>query len=124
MKLHLQAAVGRHRLQSYDARGFVVNGNYHSGGTLLGLRDPIHPWGPERPEDLHVDHFQLLREDPPEILLLGTGSRQRLLLALLSQLRSQGLTVEMMDTPAACRTYTILVSEDRRVAAALLPAGW
>jgi uncharacterized protein len=57
----------------------------------------------------------------PELLILGTGRRQRFPRAeLLAPLAEAGIGWEVMDTGAACRTYNILMSEGRNVAAALL----
>ena len=71
-----------------------------------------------------TDFAGLLAEDPsnnPEIVLLGTGARQRFPHPrLLAPLAAARVGVEVMDTPAACRTYNILVAEGRRVAAALM----
>ncbi|MCP4126357.1 MAG: hypothetical protein GY753_04760, partial [Gammaproteobacteria bacterium] len=57
----------------------------------------------------------------PQLVILGTGEEQQFPQpALYALLLNQGVGVEVMTTPAACRTYNILVSEGRRVAAALL----
>jgi uncharacterized protein len=57
-----------------------------------------------------------------ELLLLGLGRRMAPVApALRAALKAHGIAVEAMDTGAACRTYNLLVAEDRRVAAALLP---
>ena len=59
-----------------------------------------------------------------EILLIGCGRRMVPLPKVLrEELRAAGIVADAMDTGAACRTYNILLAEDRRVAAALLPAG-
>ena len=58
-----------------------------------------------------------------QILLLGCGRRmQPVPQAVRQALRQAGIVVDAMDTGAACRTYNVLLAEDRRVAAALLPA--
>ena len=57
----------------------------------------------------------------PEVLLVGTGSRQRMLdHKVLSPLLRAGVGVECMTTEAAARTYNILMAEGRQVIAALL----
>jgi uncharacterized protein len=57
-----------------------------------------------------------------EILLLGLGRRMTMAArALRFALRPEGIAIEPMDTGAACRTYNVLVGEERRVAAALIP---
>jgi uncharacterized protein len=56
-----------------------------------------------------------------EVVLLGTGRQQRFpSMQLMAALSRKGIGLEPMDTAAACRTYNVLMSEDRRVAAALL----
>ncbi len=67
------------------------------------------------------DFAPLLDAEPkPEVLLLGCGARMGLLpSALRKGLREKGIVVDVMDSPAACRTYNILLAEGRRVAAAL-----
>jgi len=58
----------------------------------------------------------------PEVLLVGTGGRQRMLSHdILRPLLAAGIGVEVMDTQAAARTYNILMAEGRRVIVALLP---
>jgi uncharacterized protein len=59
---------------------------------------------------------------PVEILIVGCGARVILVPpALRQELREAGLKLDAMDTGAACRTYNLLLAEDRRVAAALIP---
>ena len=66
----------------------------------------------------HFDYFLLLK---PDVLLLGTGTKQRFPSPhLYRSLTEAGVGVECMDTAAACRTYNILVVEDRKVVAAIL----
>jgi uncharacterized protein len=61
-------------------------------------------------------------EAKPDLVIVGTGAQQRFLHPrLISQVSSQGIGVECMATPAACRTYNILMAEGRKVLAALLP---
>ncbi len=70
---------------------------------------------------LEATHFEALLEHAPELVLLGTGRRQRFPHPRLTRaLLEKGIGVEAMDTAAACRTYNIVVAEGRRVAALLL----
>lgn len=60
----------------------------------------------------------------PEILLIGCGSRAAFISPPLRQaLRDAGITIDAMDTGAACRTYNVLLAEERRVVAALIAVG-
>jgi uncharacterized protein len=91
---------------------------------ILVLPDGVHAWPVASFADLSRDSLApVLAVAPPvEILLIGCGAHIRLVPPTLRQeLRDAGLKLDAMDTGAACRTYNVLLAEDRRVAAALLP---
>ena len=70
---------------------------------------------------MKTEDFENLKELGAEILLLGTGPKQRFPHpSLTAPLAQAGIGVEVMDLKAACRTYNILAAEARKVAAALL----
>ena len=78
-------------------------------------------WAPARFDALALEHFALLAALEVEVVLLGTGARQRFPAPGLTEpLRAARVGLEVMDVAAACRTYNILLAEERRVAAALL----
>ena len=107
-------------IQSYGPTGFRI-GNAQYPSPVLVLHATTVAWSGE----WTLDAFQpILDATPmPEVLLLGTGARHRMVeAALRAQLRAAGLAVDTMDTGAACRTFNIRLSEGRRVAAALLLA--
>jgi uncharacterized protein len=81
-------------------------------------------WNVARAEDLALDNLAALSEvpTPTEILVVGCGLRAVFLPpALRASLKSAGLSLEVVDTGSACRTYNVLLAEGRRVAAALIP---
>ena len=81
----------------------------------------VEDWPPQRFEELSVDHLKTALALDPEILIIGTGKQQHFLSGeLMAALGKGGIGVEVMDTAAACRTYNVLLSEDRKVVAALL----
>jgi uncharacterized protein len=81
----------------------------------------VKDWSPQRMDDATLADFQAIAALEPEIVLLGSGRGLRFPPSgLLRPLRERGIGVEVMDTGAACRTYNILVTEGRLVAAALL----
>ncbi len=81
----------------------------------------IRDWPPQQFEELEQGHFDVFAELQPEILLFGTGPQLRWPeYAMTSPLLNRGIGVEVMDTAAACRTYNILMADERNVAAALL----
>ncbi len=80
----------------------------------------IEPWPTVSFETLAEADFTFLAGLPIELVVLGTGERLRFPHPRLAEpLRRARIGFEVMDTPAACRTYNILVGEGRRVATAL-----
>jgi uncharacterized protein len=112
---------GRQVIQSYGSGQFVISG-VRLTGPMLVFPERSLAWNVTQLEGLTGDDFAVvIGADPkPEILLLGAGSQGALLPAdLRAQLRAAGIIAECMNTGAACRTFNVLVGEDRRVAAAL-----
>lgn len=122
MKLHADKA-DRHAITAYGDGWIAVNGQRHTGNCLLCAATGVHPWAPADFASLSSAHFEDILRLPqkPELLIFGSGVRQRFAPpALLQALSAQRIGVESMDTAAACRTYNILAAEGRLVAAALL----
>lgn len=72
---------------------------------------------------LNVSSFSSFLSDKPDVILLGTGKTHRFFTPDLRRaLKEAGLSVETMDTGAACRTFNVLMAEGRRIVALLLPA--
>ena len=120
MKLHASGPSGVNTITGYGEGYVVVNGERRESSVVV-MPDRTENWPVARFEDLTAEHFAFLKSLAVEIVLLGTGSRQRFphprLTAALAQ---AGIGLEVMDVQAACRTYNILVAEERKVAAALL----
>lgn len=113
---------GRQRIQSYGGGGFKIAGQAYRG-SLLVLPDQVLPWACDDIASLTALDFDAAKDvSPPiEILLLGCGARATLLAPEFGEeLRHAGIVLESMDTGAACRTFNVLLHEDRRVAAALI----
>lgn len=102
--------------------GYVaINGERYERSLIVAPERIETDWGPPTPDALTQEDFLRLAAFECDVLLLGTGRRQRFpARPLLEPLRSRGRVVEIMDTPAACRTYNILLAEGRAVAAALI----
>ena len=112
----------RQLIQGYRPGGFTIGGARHQGSVLV-LPERTRRWEVERFADLTLESLAPLaaHEPPVEILILGCGARFAMVSgAFRAALRAQGMAVESMDTRAACRTYNVLLAEDRRVAAALI----
>ncbi len=90
--------------------------------SLIATRDAvISEWTPAPVEQLAIDDFGRLLELSPEVVLLGTGPKQRMPPhELFAAFAARGIGLEVMDTGAACRTYNLLLSEFREVAVALI----
>jgi uncharacterized protein len=111
----------RQVIESYSAQGFRVSGIVHSGAILV-LPQATHSWPVSALVDVTLASFGPVLSAGAEILLLGCGRRiAPLALSLRRELRAHGIVTDVMDTGAACRTYNVLLAEDRHVAAALLP---
>ncbi len=85
----------------------------------------VEEWFSGSVKDLTIAHFAPLFDgvegEVPEIVLLGSGSEHIFPdFALMAELKKRGVALEVMNTRAACRTYSVLVSEYRPVAAALI----
>ena len=122
LKLQLASAGNLNAVTAYGEGFVAVNGARHSG-SLIVLPERVLPWSATGFEAMTVAHIAEIAALAPEVVLLGTGARQRFPHpALLAPLAGARIGVEVMDTHAACRTYNILVSEGRKVAAALFVA--
>jgi uncharacterized protein len=112
---------GRQVIESYGTAGFRVSGTAHAGSILVFI-DQTLAWPMAKIEDVTFDGLApVVARGDIEILLLGCGRRMMPIPAELRRgLRARGIVLDAMDTGAACRTYNILLSEERRVAAALI----
>ncbi len=121
MKLHADALTSLNTVTAYGP-GFVeVNQVRHAGNLILAPDHPVESWSAESFDALRAEDFESLLELRPEIVLVGTGDRQRFPHPRLTRpLLDARVGVEVMDTRAACRTYNILMSEGRRVVAVFL----
>ena len=113
---------GRNIIQSYGNGKFQINDKQFDHSILV-LPDQIFPWMPIDTNNLTVDDFKKALKVRPiiELLLLGCGKTTWFLpLPLRDELKEMGLVLEPMDTGAACRTFNVLLGENRRIAAALM----
>ncbi len=102
--------------------GYVdINGERHERSMVVLPDRLITDWPATSFDSLVATQLEPLADLGLEILLLGTGARIRFPRPeVLRPLIEAGIGVEVMDVAAACRTYNILVAEDRKVGAALL----
>ena len=113
---------GRQIIESYGGGGFKVSGAAYSGSILV-LPDWTGAWSAAVIGELDIASLEpVLAADPPvEVLLIGCGAAMAFIEPeLRAAAKARGVALEPMDTGAACRTYNVLMAEDRRVAAALI----
>jgi uncharacterized protein len=121
LKIEREQAEGRNMFSGYGEGYVAVNGARHSASLVVSAARLITDWPAASVQALSADHLAAIIELKPEILLLGTGAQFVFPeAALLAPLYKAGIGVEVMDTPAACRTYNILLGEGRNVVAALI----
>ena len=115
---------GRHVIESYGDEGFRINGERHSSPVIV-WPEGVVAWEVSGIATAAIETLDAIFSAEPsiEILLIGSGAAFELAPPALRQaLGARSIALECMDTGAACRTYNVLMAEDRRVAAALIPA--
>ncbi len=113
----------RPHIRSYGPGGFLISGVRWRGAVLVRAEGVTTVAAPG-PEALTPALLESLALDGLDLLLLGTGTHfVAPSAALRAALRHRGIALEAMTTAAACRTFNLLLAEDRRVAALLLPPG-
>ncbi len=121
MELHREIGAASNRIRAYDTGSVTVNETVYREPLVIMPEELISPWAAPALNEITADDFAALVERDREIVLLGTGRHQQLPdTRLIAAMARQGVGLEIMDTAAACRTYNVLMAEDRRVAAALL----
>lgn len=142
MLLQREAVPALNTVTAYG-NGYVdINDVSYAHAVHFGPEGDIHPWEVHQASDITPAHMRALagledqKQDPmafldgtppatpddaPEVILVGTGSRQQFLdSAVTRPLLAVGIGVEVMTTPAAARTYNILMAEGRRIVVGLL----
>ena len=121
MKLHLTTAQNQNLITGYGADFIEINRQRHTQNVLVLAESVFAGWHAGKFEDLAEASFNQILELKPEVVLLGTGETHRFLHPkIVRNLTENGIPLECMTTAAACRTYNILMSEGRNVAAALI----
>lgn len=107
-------------IQAYTAGRFKISGEYFDGAVIV-TPFAVAPWPDANISNLDPQSFAHLVGEI-DVLLVGTGRTGALLMPQTRvAFKQAGLSIDMMDTGAACRTFNVLTAEGRRVAAALIP---
>lgn len=120
MKLHLATPKNRNLFTGYGSGYVAVNGTTYRAPLVVTPEAVIEHWPVADLAALTAEALRRLLDHAPDIIILGTGAVQHFPdRALLQPLLEARVGLEIMATPAACRTYNILTAEGRRVLAAL-----
>jgi uncharacterized protein len=121
LKLHADSPTALNTVTAYGSGFIEVNQIRHHHPVLIAPDRPVEPWNVLGFDHLSSDDFSQLRDLGPELVLLGTGVRQRFPHPrLVKPLTDARIGCEAMTSQAACRTYNILMGEGRKVLAAVL----
>ena len=109
-------------VRSVSEAGIQVVDDFYREAMIISANEIIPDWPVKSVEDIEQTHLEKVLELEPEVVLIGTGARQIFLPpALMMFFYSRNIGIEVMSTDAACRTFNVLVSESRKVVAALIP---
>lgn len=124
MKLHATSTQQYQTVTGYEVDSVDINAVRFAHSLLVLPEVAPLAWPVASFESLSAADFALIEAQTPDVVILGTGSRQRFVHPkLLTSLTARRIGVECMDNQAACRTYNILMAEGRKVALALILAG-
>ena len=121
MKLHVTSTQQYQTVTGYDDDWIEINAVRFDYSLIVLPEIAPTAWPVKSFEALEASDLQAIAAHSPDLLILGTGKRQRFAHPrLTSELLARNIGVECMDNQAACRTYNILMAEGRRVALAVI----
>ena len=121
MKLQSDPHSGANTITGYGDGYVEINRTPYSHAVLLSSDGEIREWSVKSFDELSVGDFSQMASLKPELIIIGTGKRQRFPKPeLLKTLIEAKIGFEVMGSEAACRTYNILVGEGRQVLLALI----
>jgi len=124
MKFTLDSRSDINLIRGYAAGEVRIGERVQHAPCIVSADRLILDWRARAVAGLTSEDLEPVFALQPEIVLLGTGLRQIFPASAIKQaFAARGIGLEVMDLGAACRTYNILVQEERRVVAALFPSG-
>jgi len=109
-----------HFIRAWEPGRVRVAERWIAGNVIVGADRIIEAWTTVRPDALTVADLEAALALEPTIVVLGTGTQGSLPdVELMAALAARSVGLEIMNTPAACRTFNVLLQEQRRVVAAL-----
>ena len=108
-------------IRSVSARGIQVVDDFYNSSIIVSTRQVVPDWPVDSVENITEQHLEKVLDLKPELVLIGTGAKQKFLPPRqMMFFYSRNIGLEVMTTDAACRTFNVLVSESRKVVAALI----
>jgi len=121
MKLHSTPTQHYQTVTAYDDAGVEINAVRYAYSLVVMPEVAPAAWPVASFDSLTTGNFSQIEALAPDVVILGTGPRQRFIHPrLVAGLTARRVGVECMDNQAACRTYNILMAEGRKVALALI----
>jgi uncharacterized protein len=112
---------GLNLIRRYGADFIAIGNEEIRASCIVGATTLIRDWPPRSVPDLVIEHLAPLFEYQPEVVVLSTGSKQQFpRAALRAEFATRKIGLEVMEVGAACRTFNVLLSEERKVLAAVL----
>jgi uncharacterized protein len=119
MKFTLDAREGVNLIRAYSPRQITAGTHVLRAPCIITAETVVSDWRPASLAALSVEDLGELFALGPEIVLLGAAGERVLSGEVRAAFAARHLAPEVMDLGAACRTFNILVQEERQVAAAL-----
>jgi uncharacterized protein len=114
-------SAAQHLIRAWEPGRIRIAERWVTGHVIVSAERIVEGWTTAAPAALTVDDLAPALNLAPTIVLLGTGARHHLPdVDLMAELADRAIGLEIMTTPAACRTFNVLLQEGRRVVAALL----
>lgn len=121
MQLTLQGSGSALTIQGYDATGLVVDGERFEHSIAFSPDGPVQEWPVRDVKQLNAADAEPILAMDPEVVILATGEQTVMPPPeFLKQFGPRGIGLEAMNLGAACRTYSVLAGDERRVVAAVI----
>ncbi len=107
-------------VSAWETGAVRIGEEWVRNNLILSAKEVLHNWVASDPENLEITELEPALALNPDVIIVGTGASLILpKIDLMTEIAVHGIGLEIMDTPAACRTYNVLVYEQRAVVAAL-----
>ena len=120
MELTLQSIKSGLFIKNYENHSLYIDDKIYKNNVLM-TSAAVENWNLNDIDNLNIDDFKNVLDCKPEIIILGTGGSLVIPTStIINDIQNQGIGFEFMITDSACKTFNLLVSENRKVAAALI----